>query len=58
MSARIACMIFEAHRTGRREAYTYLKDFFLEKLEVPDWSLDPMPKLPRMTAPRLPPESR
>jgi hypothetical protein len=43
-------MIFAAHRTGRREAYTYLKDFALEKLEVS--------KLPRMTPPPLPPESR
>jgi hypothetical protein len=42
----------------RREAYTYLKEFVLEKLEVPDWPLDPMPKLPRMTLPALPPESR
>ncbi len=33
----IACMIFAAHRTGRREAHTYLKEFVLEKLEVPDW---------------------
>jgi hypothetical protein len=53
----IACMIFEAHRSGRREAYTYLKEFVLEKLEVPDWPLDPMPKLPRTTPPSLPPES-
>ena len=52
----VACMIFAAHRTGRREAYTYLKDFILEKLEVPDWPLDPMPKLPRMTPPPLPPD--
>jgi DNA polymerase III delta prime subunit len=52
----IACMIFEAHRTGRREAYTYLKEFVLEKLAVPDWPLDPMPKLPRMTPPPLPPD--
>ena len=36
----IACTIFEAHRTGRREAYTYLKEFVLEKLEVPDWTLE------------------
>jgi hypothetical protein len=49
-------MIFEAHRSGRREAYTYLKEFVLEKLEVPDWPLDRMPKLPRKTPP-LPPES-
>jgi hypothetical protein len=53
----IACMIFEAHRAGRREAYTYLKEFVLEKLEVPDWPLDPMPKLPRKTPPPLPPEA-
>jgi hypothetical protein len=53
----IACTIFEAHRTGRREAYTYLKEFVLEKLEVPDWPLDPVPRLPRMTPPPLPPES-
>jgi hypothetical protein len=53
----IACTVFEAHRTGRRDAYTYLKEFVLEKLEVPDWPLDPMPKLPRMTPPPLPPES-
>jgi hypothetical protein len=52
----IACTIFEAHRTGRREAYIYLKEFVLEKLEVPDWPLDPMPKLPRMTPPPLPPD--
>jgi hypothetical protein len=50
----IACTVFEAHRTGRRKAYTYLKDFVLEKLEVPDWPLD----LPRMTPRPLPPESR
>jgi hypothetical protein len=37
----IACIVFEAHRSGRREAYTYLKEFVLEKLEVPDWPLDP-----------------
>ena len=48
-SNRIACTVSEAHRTGRREAYTYLKEFVLQKLEVPDWLLDPMPKLPRMT---------
>ena len=35
--------IFTAHRTGRREAYTYLKEFVLDKLEIPDWPLDPMP---------------
>ena len=52
----VACTVFEAHRTGRREAYTYLKDFILEKLEVPDWPLDPMPKLPRLTPPPLPPD--
>jgi hypothetical protein len=52
----IACIIFDAHRTGRREAYTYLKEFVLEKLEVPDWPLDPMPKLARMTPPPLPPD--
>ena len=34
------------------------KDFVLEKLEVPDWPLDPMPELPRMTPPPLPPKSR
>ena len=54
----IACTVFEAHRTGRREAYTYLKEFVLEKLEVPNWPLDPTPQLPRMTPPPLPPESR
>jgi hypothetical protein len=32
----IACTVFEAHRTGRMEAYTYLKDFVLEKIEGPD----------------------
>ena len=32
----IACIVFGAHRSGRREAYTYLKEFVLEKLEVPD----------------------
>lgn len=53
----IACTVFEAHRTGRREAYTYLKEFVLDKLEVPDWPLDPMPKLPRTTPPPLPPQS-
>ena len=53
-----ACIVFGAHRSGRREAYTYLKEFVLEKLEVPDWPLDPMPKLPRKTPPPLPPESR
>jgi hypothetical protein len=53
----VACIVFEAHRSGRREAYTYLKEFVLEKLEVPDWPLDPMPKLPRKTPPPLPPES-
>ena len=50
-SPREKVKTFEAHRTGRREAYTYLKDFVLEKLEVPDWLLDPMPKLPRTTPP-------
>jgi hypothetical protein len=40
--------VFEAHRTGRRKAYTYLKDFVLERLEVSDWPLDAMPKLPRL----------
>ena len=53
----IACIVFGAHRSGRREAYTYLKEFVLEKLEVPDWPLDAMPKLPRKTPPPLPPES-
>ena len=38
----IACTVFEAHRTGRKDALT---DFVLEKLEGPDWPLDPMPKL-------------
>jgi hypothetical protein len=38
------------------EAYTRLRDFVLEKLEVPDWPIDPMPKLPRMAAPPLPPD--
>ena len=51
----IACTVFESHRTGRRDAYAYLKEFVLEKLEVLDWPLDPMPKLPRMTRPPLPP---
>ena len=32
----IACIVFEAHRSGRREAYTYLKEFVLEKLEPKD----------------------
>jgi len=54
---RIACIVFQAHRTGRKEAYTFLKEFILEKLEVPDWPLDPMPKLPRTTPPPLPPQS-
>jgi hypothetical protein len=53
----LACIVFGAHRAGRREAYTYLKDFVLKKLEVPDWTLDRMPKLPRKTPPPLPPES-
>ena len=53
----IACIVFGAHRSGRREAYTYLKEFVLEKLEVPDWPLDRLPKLPRKTPPPLPPES-
>ena len=51
----IACTVFEAHRTGRREAYTYLKEFVLEKLEVPDWPLDPMPKLPANDAASIAP---
>jgi hypothetical protein len=55
-SPREKVKIFEAHRTGRREAHTYLKDFVLEKLEVPDWPLDPMPKPPRQTPPPLPPD--
>jgi hypothetical protein len=33
-SPREKVKIFEAHRTGRREAYTSLKNFVLEKLEV------------------------
>lgn len=53
----IACIVFGAHRSGRREAYTYLKEFVLEKLEVPDWPLDHMPKLPRKTPPPLPPDA-
>ena len=32
----IKCIVFGAHRSGRKEAYTYLKEFVLEKLEVPD----------------------
>jgi hypothetical protein len=49
----IACTVFEAHRTGHKDD---LKDFVLEKLEGPDWPLDPMPKLPRMTSAPLPPD--
>jgi hypothetical protein len=30
---------------------------FRSKLEVPDWPLDRLPKLPRKTPPPLPPES-
>jgi hypothetical protein len=52
----IACKVFEAHRTGRREAYTYLKDFVLGKAGGARLALDPMPKLPRMTPPPLPPD--
>ena len=31
----IACMIFEAHRTGRREAYTYPKEFVSKNWRSP-----------------------
>jgi hypothetical protein len=30
-----SCIVFGAHRSGRREAYTYLKEFVLEKLGGP-----------------------
>jgi hypothetical protein len=33
----VACTVFKAHLTGRKEGYTYLKNFVLEKLGVPDW---------------------
>jgi hypothetical protein len=56
LSPREKVKVFEAYRTGHREAYTYLKDFVLETLQVPDWPLDSMPKLPRMTPPPLPPD--
>jgi hypothetical protein len=46
-----ACTVFQAHCTGRREADIYLKEFVLEKLEAPDWTLDPMPMLPQFTPP-------
>jgi hypothetical protein len=45
-SPREKVKIFEAHRTGRREAYIYLKEFVLEKLEVPDWPLQPHSEAP------------
>jgi hypothetical protein len=52
----LACMIFEAHRAGRKEAYNYLKEFVLEELAVPDWPRDPLPRLPSKTPPPLPPQ--
>ena len=36
VSRKLAYTIFEAHRTGRRDGYTYLKNFVLEKLGVLD----------------------
>jgi hypothetical protein len=38
----IACTIFEAHRTGRREAYTYLKEFVRKSSKFPTARTNPL----------------
>jgi hypothetical protein len=53
----IASMVCHAHRTGRKEAYNFLKRFVLEQMHVPDWPHYPMNDLRKMTPPPLPPTS-
>ena len=53
----IACIVFGAHRSGRREAYTYLKEFVWKNWRCPSGRSTLCRSFRERRHPPLPPES-